>query len=129
MQLLNSVAGFFFTVRPVLLIALLWTSCVVNVSFFTRSVLAFTVLPYNIIVSKVKGSTIQRKTEAITPPLVQRSANKKVENTVEVLQQNPIMTQIKYLYINPTFIIWPIKTPPQASKRVCHKKRPTCETS
>jgi hypothetical protein len=34
------------------------------------------------------------------------------------------MTQIKYLYINPTFIIWPIKTPPQASKRYVIRKGP-----
>jgi len=79
-------------VLPILLIALLWTSCVVNVSVFNRSILASTVLPYNILVSKVKESTIQRGTEAITPPLVQRSVNNKAHKTVEVRQQNPIMT-------------------------------------
>jgi hypothetical protein len=33
----------------------------------------------------VKESAIQRKAEEITPPLVQRSANKKVDKTVEVM--------------------------------------------
>lgn len=54
MQLLNSVVGIFFTVLPVLLIALLWTSSVVNVSAFNRLTLAFTVLTYNILINTEK---------------------------------------------------------------------------
>jgi hypothetical protein len=53
MQLLNSVVGF-FTVLPVLLIALLWTSYVFNISVFNRLILGFTVLPYKIPVNTVK---------------------------------------------------------------------------
>ena len=52
-QLFDSVVGIFMDL-PTLLIEILWTSFVVNVSVLNRLILAFTVLTYNILVSTVK---------------------------------------------------------------------------
>lgn len=118
MQLLNSVAEFFTGVFG-FLNALLWTTFFVNISVFHCSVLVITVLTYNMLLSIVKESTVQRKTE------VQKTCNYgSIQNCKGTVTQSNrwIMTQTRHFYMNPTSVITtPLMTPAQASKRMSYE--------